>query len=729
MTPQETNERLGSTARTSSGYGVTLAGRLAAEIKQRWDQGEAPDVAAALAEHPDLRKYRSVVLDLAYTEYCRRKEDGEALDSREFSERFPSLQRSLYFMIEVQKLLSLDLGGKAVDDATPWPEPGEQFLGFLLISELGRGTFGRVFLASEPALGNRLVAVKIASKGHAEAEMLAKLRHANIVPVHSIQEEELSGLTAICMPYLGHTTLCDVLERAFAGGHPPRLARVIPELLHERREERELPAANADDRTLRSGLYVEGIVHFLAQLADALAYAHERGICHRDLKPSNVLLSGEGRPLLLDFNLSSDKSVGLCRVGGTLPYMAPEQLRALVSPEARADGQADPRSDLFSLGVIGYELLCGSLPFGAMSWKGSMEDIAQQLLERQTHGPEPIQAKNPQVDRQLAAVLEQCLAVAPERRPPTAAALAAAFRRQLAPSRRIVRRLREHRGGMWAIAALLLLATIGVGTWLAVRAPYSERRLQAGVAYAAHDQLDLALPALTEAIQADPRNPQGWFSRGRVYQQLGKYRQAYEDFEAAFQRAPTAETMAGSGYCLSKLKYHAEAAACYGSALSLGFRRAAIYNNLGYSLCQQNRLAEAASNLSQALTLDPQLPAAHRNLLSVLLNRAMQGEAVPVFSIGQVERAVAVCPPSAEFYRDAAVLCGMATKQDANLAPLAIKYLAASVAYGIDVESIRREKWFAPLRERPGYHAALAGAPTLRARSIKVDPLVDPLKP
>src|SRR6185369_8619704 len=84
-----------------------------------------------------------------------------------------------------------------------WPEPGEQFLGFELLEDLGSGSFARVYLARQPELGDRLVALKVAQHGAREAQTLGRLRHPNIVPVHSIDTDPTTGLTAVCMAYLG----------------------------------------------------------------------------------------------------------------------------------------------------------------------------------------------------------------------------------------------------------------------------------------------------------------------------------------------------------------------------------------------------------------------------------------------------------------------------------------------------------------------------------------------
>src|SRR5262249_55620958 len=119
----------------------------------------------------------------------------------------------------------------------------------------------------------------------------------------------------------------------------------------------------APDPLLSRATYAEGVMHLGAQIADGLAYLHERGVCHRDLKPSNVLLSPAGRPLLLDFNLSADAAAVPAHLGGTVPYMAPEQLEAFLARRPAGAARLDARADLFSLGVILYELLTGRHPF------------------------------------------------------------------------------------------------------------------------------------------------------------------------------------------------------------------------------------------------------------------------------------------------------------------------------------------------------------------------------
>jgi hypothetical protein len=119
---------------------------------------------------------------------------------------------------ERQRLLGRE---PAADPTLPWPAPGDSFLEFTLLHELGRGSFSRVFLASQPSLGDRRVALKITSEGSHEAQTVGPLTHRNIVPVYSVGTDPVSGRTAVCMPYLGTATLSDLLRTAFSGPTGP----------------------------------------------------------------------------------------------------------------------------------------------------------------------------------------------------------------------------------------------------------------------------------------------------------------------------------------------------------------------------------------------------------------------------------------------------------------------------------------------------------------------------
>jgi serine/threonine protein kinase len=143
----------------------------------------------------------------------------------------------------------------------------------------------------------------------------------------------------------------------------------------------------------------------LEQVCDALAYVHSRGLVHRDLKPSNIMVDDERRVRLMDFGLvrsiDEGRTVTLSRrVVGTYRYMAPEQARGL---------QVDARADLYSLGVILYELLCGRPPFLSQA----PGELAREILTRR---PPPVATVNPGADPRLAAVAERLLRKDPAER-------------------------------------------------------------------------------------------------------------------------------------------------------------------------------------------------------------------------------------------------------------------------------------------------------------------------
>ena len=275
--------------------------------------------------------------------------------------------------------------------------------------------------------------------------------------MHSIREDARTGLTAFCMPYLGQATLAAVLDEMYADHRPPRRARAILEAVRAANQGADLPELPPPDRILLRGSFVEGAIHLAVQLAEALAHAHARGIFHRDIKPSNVLMSPEGRPLLLDFDLSVDERYSAWRIGGTLPYMAPEELSAFCDPSAHGRAPCyDPRSDLFSLGVICYELLTGELPFGPVPYDRPIEETAAKLRQRQAEGPRPIRERNPQVDQRLAGLIGRCLAFDPEYRPGKTDTLAAALRKELTLPRRTRCWVTVHRRPVLVVASAAL---------------------------------------------------------------------------------------------------------------------------------------------------------------------------------------------------------------------------------------------------------------------------------
>ena len=242
---------------------------------------------------------------------------------------------------------------------------------YQIVREIGRGGMGVVFLARDIAL-HRLVAIKVLRHEFAgsdehrerfrrEARMTARLSHPNIVPVHTFGEQD--DLVFIVMKYVHGESLAERMRRD--GAIDPEEARRI-----------------------------------LGELALALDSAHRAGVVHRDLKPENILIEHETlRPMLTDFGVALLRSLDpvrsdASRAFGTPHYMSPEQ--------AAGELDIDGRSDIYSLGVLGYQMLSGALPFDGSTFETL---AAKHIAEDHT----PLGDLAPDAPGSLVVAIERCL--------------------------------------------------------------------------------------------------------------------------------------------------------------------------------------------------------------------------------------------------------------------------------------------------------------------------------
>lgn len=627
--------------RDGTALGVDEAKALASEIIACAPEQEVFDAASILANHPELTRYRSVVVDLAYEEFCRRVDAGEAADPHEFARRFPDVAQSLLKVLEVHQYLEHHPDAFAPDASPPWPQAGEEVGGFSLVHEVGRGGFSRVFLARERDLGDREVIVKICRQANDEAARLGRLEHPHIVPVFSVQPHPHPGLTMICMPYLGSATLADVIPQPGdcgpGGARGADVLQAIQQANLRHADGARKPAADAGriHWTLRRGSYAEAILEIGAQLGEALAYAHQQGICHCDVKPSNVLLTAEGRALLLDFNLSLQQAGATALVGGTFPYMAPEQLRIVVANEPPGSAAViDPRTDLFALGVTLFQLLTGRCPFGVDDLPQDRQEAARQLLATQSEARDCCGDLRQVVSPPVARAIADCLAFDPDDRPSSAADVVRRLRDDLRPVRRAGRWVRAHQRGLAAVAAILLLAATASGIGLATRAPLHERQYELGVAHLETGDLASASRCFDRALDARQDFVQALLLRGwtdllaakrdgvNEAERAGLLQTALERFRTSWRQTRNAAAAASLAWCLMQKGKPAEAEYYFAQSAALHLDTPAMLNNWANCLVATGNQSEAVARLEDAVRRAPMLQAARHNLAMALWHLA-----------------------------------------------------------------------------------------------------------
>ncbi|MEP3480597.1 MAG: protein kinase [Fuerstiella sp.] len=296
----------------------------------RWQQQQAIPVEHYVKRLPELEEIH--VVSLLVEEYGQLEERGIAPDAPEFVKRYHDVGTEAFALLCEELDIDQSSGGSGSSPANGGAVSVRRFGRYEVVCTIGKGAFGEVFLGKDPSL-DRSVAIKVPTRqriemgGGAEAllneaRLLAKIDHPNIVPVYDHGQTE-QGDCFIVSKYVKGKELRSELRKSIA----------------------HLDAARIS-----------------AALARALHAAHRAGVIHRDLKPANVVLDGHGQPHLLDFGLAmrghNNGSEGAFI--GTPAYMSPEQARC-------ESHLVDGRTDIYSLGVVLYEMLAGRRPFQGRS--------------------------------------------------------------------------------------------------------------------------------------------------------------------------------------------------------------------------------------------------------------------------------------------------------------------------------------------------------------------------
>jgi serine/threonine-protein kinase len=432
---------------------------LRVDQRERWQAGERVPAEEYLRRHPAVAASPEAALDLIFNEFLLRGHLGEEPSIGEYRRRFPEHADTLQAQIELHRAIAADSGSSAgpsrsaaatLAPASPpgapaWPQvPGYEVLG-----ELGRGGMGVVYQARQAGL-NRLVALKVIRAGphaggpelarfKAEAEAVARLQHPNVVSIYEVGEH--GGLPFFSLEFCPGGSLAAKL--AGTPLTPQEAARLIE------------------------------------ALARAVHAAHEAGVIHRDLKPANVLLAADGTPKVTDFGLAKKlgDAAGQTATGailGTPSYMAPEQAGGLGK-------HVGPAADVYALGANLYEMLTGRPPFKAAT---ALDTVLQVVSDE----PVPPRRLQPKVPRDLETICLKCLHKEPQKRYPSADALAEDVRRFLKGETIRARPVGQfERGWRWcrrnpAVAGLLVALTLtllvgtGLSTSFAIQSRLHERQ-------------------------------------------------------------------------------------------------------------------------------------------------------------------------------------------------------------------------------------------------------------
>lgn len=324
---------------------------------------------------------------------------------------------------QVETLLAAEDQPTEIETPPPRSLVGSTLSHYRILEPLGSGGMSEVYLAEDEKLGRR-VALKVLPRELAgsperlarfrrEARTVAALNHPHIVTLHST--EDALGLHFLTMELLEGGALSEKIRPG--------------------------------------GLSTDELLSLALPLADAVAAAHARGITHRDLKPANVMISGDGRLKVVDFGLAKHTtedrggSTSLTvdgRILGTVAYMSPEQV---------VGHPVDCRSDVFSLGIVLYELATGEHPFTGPS----RAELMSKILRDE---PVPATARNPRLPRRLDEILDRCLEKDPDLRYPDARALLEDLRELQREPAGAPAAVRRRRLGLAAAAGVLLVVAL-----------------------------------------------------------------------------------------------------------------------------------------------------------------------------------------------------------------------------------------------------------------------------
>ena len=349
------------------------------DMEAKWKSGQQRLVEEYLNKWPELTNSASTIGELLRAEYEARAEFDKAPTLDELTLRFPDLpQHIVCAIVDIEDNINADtkppdtMSRSQQLDASEFAESLESLLGrYRIESVIGCGGMGKVYRAYDTKL-ERIVAIKVLKSNDDfllhdsnhlldEARLIAKLTHPSIVSLFDVETND-KGQLFIVMEYVAGKTLSELIE--------------TERTTHQR------------------------AIELAMQIADGLAYAHSKGIAHRDIKPANIIVDESGNAKITDFGLSVRSCEWQPRKGefsGTLPYMAPEQLRSELE-------SVPTQSDIWAFGVVLFEMLMGHRPFAGNKLSALQHSINSEIQQRLA------QLEN-EAPKLLSKICEKCLSV------------------------------------------------------------------------------------------------------------------------------------------------------------------------------------------------------------------------------------------------------------------------------------------------------------------------------